>query len=1293
VKITRALVYAINKLWLSVAVLLVTAAILLSLARLALPHADRYKADIEQWVLVQYGQPIDIGELSATWSAGGPALVLRDVSLLRPEEDQISFVLGETRAQLDFWASLLSWQLVFNDFELDGIELDIYATGDTSFDNLPIFEAIERLLFEQLTQFRVRESVIRFHETGRQRRSITIQDLSWMNRNGRRQGVGRFSIPTVTSNHLDFIVELISAANQPLAGNLYVEASRLDISPWIRQLTSSAEIERAEFNLRGWLDFENGQFTDGQVHFDENALSWRRGERTHTLITSPTTWLLTPREGGWLMNSSPLTVDLDNQRWLLDTVAWLYEDGAHLWNVSDVDIPDASPVWGLFGSPGAEISDWSEGMEPSGTLKEVKINLTAARDWRVYLQADGLGWEPFRGIPGVRGLNLEFWSERNRGRFQVSGEEVDLSSPATFATAKRLEALNWQGFWHRDPFGWTVRMPSATFDLPDAKIIQRFRIEGGQGRSTHVEWAVESGDERLNTLDALGLLPLQLGSNVSTYLDNSMRSGQVSDLRMIWRGALSEFPYRGGEGVFQASAKLNDLEFRFSPDWPTLRTALATIHYQDEELVIATEQAQLAEVSAQRMQATLSDLLSPGRVLNISANVIDEPDTMQRLFAQSPLANTVGNAMARVRGDKAVAGAFNLEIPLANPRQVRATGYAELVDQRIYIEPINTYFNRVNGRLVFDNSTLSLAAEDVRWEGLPIDIDVQGQMQEGVYELTVNGNALASAEVIANQFVNENIATQLRGDVLAQARFAMFIEENKLRYEGNVRVDLTPVASGLPEPMGKAPGEIWFWETDIFGDLDTLQLRTRVADQFQLDLRKDISQPGFESAWFTLGKSRDEVAMQAQSTMLELALTEVSLAEWQPLLTRPQQELIEESAERAVDWLPPLRGIIGGITTLNLHGYQLNDVEFDLSHIDGQWQGEVNAEQTRMAVDYAEHSDSMRFTADFFELAKPLEQQEANVSEADAVVPEGQAYWLEQLPPFEFICRICRYDDRDLGRITLGFDPRIKDGQLRHLRLLKSGTQAEFSGGWTESDGELYSRVQGSFNTANISLLLQEWGVDSVVRDASMNVSTDLTWSGGLFDVNTETLDGALRYGMQSGYLRDVDDGGARIFSVLSLDSLVRKLTLDFRDIFARGMFFNDFSGDVELVDGVVTTNNSRMLGSAGDLDVQGSTNLNTQALDYKLAYTPKVTSSLPVLLAWMVNPPSGIAALLLDRVLHDAQVISRLEYRLTGTVQSPVISEVRRDATDVEIPEEALQELERLEAEGDSEIEGGEGE
>ena len=58
-----------------------------------------------------------------------------------------------------------------------------------------------------------------------------------------------------------------------------------------------------------------------------------------------------------------------------------------------------------------------------------------------------------------------------------------------------------------------------------------------------------------------------------------------------------------------------------------------------------------------------------------------------------------------------------------------------------------------------------------------------------------------------------------------------------------------------------------------------------------------------------------------------------------------------------------------------------------------------------------------------------------------------------------------------------------------------------------------------------------------------------------------------------------MDPGIAKLLGVLSLQSLPRRLTLDFRDIFQQGFAFDGIDGDVKIGQGQATTRNLRMRG------------------------------------------------------------------------------------------------------------------
>ncbi len=109
--------------------------------------------------------------------------------------------------------------------------------------------------------------------------------------------------------------------------------------------------------------------------------------------------------------------------------------------------------------------------------------------------------------------------------------------------------------------------------------------------------------------------------------------------------------------------------------------------------------------------------------------------------------------------------------------------------------------------------------------------------------------------------------------------------------------------------------------------------------------------------------------------------------------------------------------------------------------------------------------------------------------------------------------------------------------------------------------------------------------------------------------------------------------------------------------------------GSFQVQQGKVETNDAEIDGAAATVKLDGYTDLTNNKLNYMVSVKPNVTSSLPALLAWMVNPATAVAALALDEVLSSANVVSNLQYSLTGTLNEPIMTEIGRSSQEVELP------------------------
>jgi uncharacterized protein YhdP len=124
--------------------------------------------------------------------------------------------------------------------------------------------------------------------------------------------------------------------------------------------------------------------------------------------------------------------------------------------------------------------------------------------------------------------------------------------------------------------------------------------------------------------------------------------------------------------------------------------------------------------------------------------------------------------------------------------------------------------------------------------------------------------------------------------------------------------------------------------------------------------------------------------------------------------------------------------------------------------------------------------------------------------------------------------------------------------------------------------------------------------------------------------------------------------------------------------MFVKGFFYDKIKGSFQLEDGVAYTQDTSVDGGAGEITMQGYTDLSAKQLNYQIEFVPNVTSSLPVIVAWMVNPATALAALALDQVLTSAKVISNIKFSLTGPLAEPVLKELGRNSKEVTLPARA---------------------
>jgi uncharacterized protein YhdP len=158
------------------------------------------------------------------------------------------------------------------------------------------------------------------------------------------------------------------------------------------------------------------------------------------------------------------------------------------------------------------------------------------------------------------------------------------------------------------------------------------------------------------------------------------------------------------------------------------------------------------------------------------------------------------------------------------------------------------------------------------------------------------------------------------------------------------------------------------------------------------------------------------------------------------------------------------------------------------------------------------------------------------------------------------------------------------------------------------------------------------------------------------------SLSGRLALKAAKGQFMKVDPGVGRLLGVLSLQSLPRRVTLDFRDIFSDGFAFDSIIGSAKIASGVAVTDDMAMAGPAASVAITGRADLAKETQDLTVRVVPTIGDSIAVAAGVvLLNPIIGAGALLAQRLLRDplGQMLA-YEYRVTGSWAEPKVIRVR---------------------------------
>ncbi len=1308
---------ALRTLWISLIVAYFAfGALWLATRYYLMPHIDEYRPLLEREVSRALDTRVTIARIDSGWRGFNPQLRLVNVQIFDRGGNPV-LALPQLEATLS-WRSLPALQVQFSDLWIRTPELDVQRQADGSFvvagfvidprSGRADSRAAEWVLSQ--AHIGIRDARVRYRDAAIGSEAVELQDVDFDFRRGLVSD--RFALRVRPPASLSAPIDLRGEYRRPWfgpaadvsqwSGRVFAQTDYADVArvaQLAHALPATMSIDRAQGAVRAWLEFDRGRIERSVADLALVDVSARLGAGLEPLQVDQLQGRLEQREWGTLWGEGGQEFSVRQLALTGSGLALPPTDA----RVRITRAADGKPVRGLIEASGLSLTTvsalaahlplpapWHKTAQRFGVrgdLANLRYTWEGEADApkQYALQTDFAGLSmngepadpplsprgrPRPGRPGFQNFAGTLQLDPNGGNAQVRARDALLDFPGVFEATVPLTTLKGNARWStRD--GFELKLDSVVAANSDFEI-------GGQA-------TYRSGGKGIGIIDASGqivraeasqvhkMIPLVVSPAVRTWLGTALVAGTARDGSFKLKGDLADFPFaQPASGEFRVAAKIEGGTLDYLPQrasdsgaapetWPPITNIDGDFLFERHKIEITARRAQVFGVQLGPVRATLPDLGAADVRLMIDGKGSGPLGDLLRFVTSSPVGGWLGGFLAHAEGSGTSGLDLQLDIPLKHAQDTRVRGAIALANDDLVLQDDLPPFTRVSGKVEFSEKSVRIAGLGGTFAGGPFRVDTSTRA-DGALEIAATGTASAQA---AQRLVEGAALQRLLGRAQGSARYSAGIVVRNRRADIRVTSDLVGIGLDLPDPLRKSAADAMPLRVEIVprdaGDRTTDADTIRVAAGSRLALALDRSRNGngvmhIERGALAIGDGNvDALPLPESGIRATVTAQRLDLDRWLPLLDGATAD-----GEGAV----ALDSVSANVRELVIGGKSFANVVLGATRMaDGQWLANVNSDHASGALTWQPRQAGKqgRVSARLTRLTIP-EQSRAQLTEFLDAPPTD-------LPAVDLVASEFELVGHKLGRLELQAQ-NVGNGpnavwQVQKLEFTNPDGHMTASGQWQRATEGRQRRMALNLvlDFSDAGNLLARFGMPGAMRGGEGKIEGDIAWRGSPLSIDYPSLSGNLKLSTAKGQFLKADAGVARLLGVLSLQSLPRRIALDFRDVFSEGFAFDSITASADVSAGVLSTRDFKMRGPNATVLIEGSADLRQETQNLHVLVLPEVNAgSASLAYALLANPAIGLGTFLAQWVLRDplSKAFSH-EFDVTGSWSDPQVKRRER--------------------------------
>jgi uncharacterized protein (TIGR02099 family) len=1288
-------------------VYLIACAVVLSARYIVLPCVEGSKPLIESTLGSALNRPVTIGSLEAHWYRLRPYFVLNNIEIAGAGSApalRIRQIVGVLS-----YRTLLYLSPAFSRISIDTPELFLEESAPRrlTLNGIPIplgpskqsssFSGNQALsLFLHQRRIVVQNGTITYRNRAVSPEDLIFSGIHAAAHNGpvTKQYAAELNLPSLLGDRISVQAKMRPTLghmpDNPAAweGEIYGSLKNIHLAPAASIVSAPEGSVQGSVNAELWAGVKNAGLTSLRLYGAAGNLQLQFGGAQSPLIFEYIKGrVLAKKEGdSYVFQADPFSYDLPGaapvENITLGASLTLNENGAPAggaFSASHLDLKNLAGV--LPALPlDKDTKELIAARRLSGTVENAEFRWTGSSPQLKNIEASakftdvsaaGQNYKPGQlWLPGFQHLTGSVSLTPSGGRLELDSPNSKLAFPGIFPVEylefdKLSAALRWDA--QKDV---TLTLESLSAENRDAAatVSGFYRLDGTPLGYINLEGEISRG----RVPAAWKYVPLIAGDAAIDWLKRGLIAGTGSNGKLVLRGPLHEFPWdKSAEHDFSVTFDYKDGIIDVYPtenvrkdgtwvkgaDWPLFRNVAGRGAFIKDSMTITAAEGTYQDARLKKAEVRIPAFSADTVLLTVDAAASGPMesflDYVNRSVISTYTAGVFSKAQAGGSGDLDLA----LKLVLAGEGNNSVSGSFSTRQGAInfnqYLIPDMT---DVSGKVDFSDKGVSGQNLSAKVFGEPVKGSLS-TADNGDITVKANGSFPAKGlpQVLPKGLV---VPSKIPNYLTGKAPFDLSVLIHGTDIAVDLKSSLVGMQSRLPAPLTKETGE----EMPLLLKVKTQGsgLQVDLTHSGRLQANVELKSDRLTRAAFGIPKAP---ALPKDGISVLIQTPKLNADQWLAVKNTLLPKAKNASSEIA---FPHFSDVQINVGELALSQFNQKDLKLSAKETSHGWMAHVESDLLNGEVEWkrAQAKTQPTLLAHFQKLYVPKSVEDAAEDSKPVDIAGG---W----PAIDAIVENLTYGTYKIGKVELRASntPSAQGHlwQIKKFNVTNKDSKLISSGSWLKKpDGANRTTLLFDDTVTSLGGLLDRFGFPHVIKNGHGTIKGDLAWDGTPLSFNSDSFDGNLSILLNKGEILKIEPGaGAKLLSLLTLQSLTRYLTLDFRDFYSKGFTFDTIRGGSVVNDGVMDIKDLTMVGSSASVIINGRVSIPKESQNLNILVLPDINATGASVALAIANPVVGIGSFIAQMLFKDP--LSKLfsfEYKVTGTWSDPSVKKIETQNT-----------------------------